>query len=231
MAAEGTGHRVGMPDLTPHETQRDLREALKLVAVTLKEAELPFALTGGYALWARGAPEPSHDVDFVVAEDDAAEARTLLAGRGLEVVQPPEDWLFKVYVGDEPDRAMVDVIFRTNGTPVGRDRLVGVEQVEVESVLMPVLPATRLMADRLGAMEEHACDFQATLPVARAVREQVDWAEVAELTADNAFAGAFLYLLERLGVIEPLAGPAAGEPAGEPDGGVATPLRRTSRAS
>ena len=44
--------------------REELREALKLVAVALKESGVPFALTGGYAVWARGGPEPDHDVDF-----------------------------------------------------------------------------------------------------------------------------------------------------------------------
>jgi len=177
-----------------------LREALKLVAVTLKEGTAPFALAGGYALWARGGPEPDHDVDFVVAEEDAGTVAELLTDRGLEVVQPPEDWLFKVYVDD----AMVDVIFRTSGEPVLRDRLVEADEVEVESVRMPVLSATVLMSDKLNALEEHACDFGAVVPVARAVREQVDWAEVATRTGDNDFAVALLFLLERLGVIDPV---------------------------
>ena len=49
-----------------------LREALKLVAVLLKETGVPFALAGSYGLWARGGPEPDHDVDFMIAEEDAA---------------------------------------------------------------------------------------------------------------------------------------------------------------
>jgi hypothetical protein len=178
--------------------QRQLREALKLVAVALKDGGAPFALTGGYALWARGGPEPDHDVDFVVAEEDAAGAAELLAGRGLHVVQPPEDWLFKVYVGD----AMVDVLFRTGSEPVGRDRLAHADEIEVESVLMPVLSATELMVDKLGALEEHACDLGRITPAARAVREQVDWDEVAGRTAGNPFAEAALFLLRRLGVVE-----------------------------
>ncbi|HWJ09115.1 MAG TPA: hypothetical protein VNS46_07045, partial [Nocardioides sp.] len=98
--------------------QGALREALKLVAVVLKEGELAFALAGSYGIWARGGPEPDHDVDFMVAEEDALRARDLLAERDLVVVQPPEDWLFKVFV----DGAMVDIIFRVNGEPLGRDR-------------------------------------------------------------------------------------------------------------
>lgn len=182
------------------DVRRGLREALKLVAVALKEGEVPFALAGGYAVWARGGPEPDHDVDFVVAEEDAESVADLLAGRGLEVVRPPEDWLFKVYV----DEAMVDVLFRTNGESMTRAVLAEVDRIEVESVQMPVLAATVLMGHKLNALEEHACDFGRLLPVARAVREQVDWGEVRSETADNDFAVAFLVLLERLGVVEPV---------------------------
>lgn len=187
-----------MDAATDMETGVDLREALKLVATTLKEGGLPFALAGGYALWARGGPEPEHDVDFVVAEDDAARAAEILAGKGLRVEQPPEDWLFKVWVGE----AMVDVIFRTNGESMTRDTLAEVDAIEVESVRMPVLQATVLMVHKLLALEEHACDFGRVLPVARAVREQVDWGEVRAATAGSPFASAFLLLLERLGVVD-----------------------------
>jgi hypothetical protein len=179
------------------EVQSGLRKALKLVAVALKEGDAPFALTGGYALWARGGPEPDHDVDFIVAEEDAAATAELLAERGFDVVQPPEDWLFKVYVDD----AMVDVLFRAGAEPVARERLQHVDHIEVESVRMPVLTATELMVDKLNALEEHACDFGAVVPAARAVREQVDWAVVAKRTADNPFAEALLFLLGRLDLI------------------------------
>lgn len=176
----------------------DLREALKLVASTLKDTDIPFALAGGYAVWARGGPEPDHDVDFVVAEEDEARAAGILAERGFRVEQPPEDWLFKVWIDD----AMVDVIFRTHGEPMTREVLAEVDPIEVESILMPVLSATVLMVHKLSALEEHACDFGRLLPVARAVREQVDWDTVRSGTQGSPYAEAFLFLLERLDVIE-----------------------------
>ncbi len=182
-----------MTDSTPP----DLREALKAVAVGLKQSGLPFALIGGYAVWARGGPEPDHDVDFLVAERDALEAAQALAGRDFNVVQPPEDWLFKVFV----EGAMVDVIFRPSGKPADRALVERATTEEVLSVQMPVLPATELLAQRLGAMDEHSCDFARMVPVARALREQVDWARVAEETADNDFAAAALFLLRRLAII------------------------------
>ena len=181
------------------DEQDKLREALKLVAVALKEGEVPFALAGGYALWARGAPEPHHDVDFVVAEEDREQAASLLAERGLDVVQPPEDWLFKVFV----DGAMVDVLFRLRSEAVTHDDLTDADELEVESVRMPVLDSTSLISSKLSALDERACDLRRIIPAARAVREQVDWDQVATEVAGNDFAEVTLILLERLGVIRP----------------------------
>lgn len=183
-----------MPDEGRGDVQRGLREALKTVAVALKEIEVPFALAGSYGLWARGGPEPEHDVDFLVAEDDAPRVMERLAEHGLQVVQPPEDWLFKVFIG----QSMVDILFRTAGTPVTRKHFEGVDEIEVESVAMPVLSATTLMIDKMLAMEEHACNLTAALPAARAVREQIDWERVRTSVKDNPYASAFLYLLDRL---------------------------------
>jgi hypothetical protein len=179
------------------EEQSHLREALKRVAVSLKRSGVPFALIGGYAVWARGGPEPDHDVDFMVADRDAAAAAEWLATEGFQVVQPPEDWLFKVFTDD----VMVDVIHRDAGDPASRDVVVDADEIEVLSVLMPVLSATELLVQKLAAMNEHACDLGRLLPVARALREQVDWERVRDETKDNDYAAAFLFLGERLGVV------------------------------
>lgn len=182
------------------QPEPDLREALKRVAVALKETGYPFALAGGYAVWARGGPEPEHDVDFLVAEDDAADVAAALAAESdLQVVQPPEDWLFKVFT----DGAMVDVLHRDAKEPAERGMLEDADEIEVISVVMPVLSGTRLMVQRLHAMNEHASDFGRSLPVARALREQVDWDLVRRETDDNDYAVAFLFLLERLRIIPP----------------------------
>ena len=182
---------------TADTEQQDLREALKAVAVALKESEAPFALMGGYAAWARGGPEPDHDVDFLVAAEDAHELEHLLADQGFSVVQPPEDWLFKVFV----ESSMIDIIHRVSGEPARRSDVERATPLEVLSVEMPVLPATDLMVQKLHALDEHYCDFAQLIPTARALREQVDWAEVRSATAHNDFAAALLFLLERLGVV------------------------------
>ncbi len=178
------------------EEQDSLREALKRTAVALKQGNIAFALGGGYAGWALGGPEPEHDVDFLVAEQDAEQAERVLADAGLRVEHPPEDWLFKVYYGD----AMVDVIFRVVGTPVEPALLQRTQELDVISVHMPVLNATDLLATKLLALSEHACDLGKVLPAARSLREQVDWDRLRDDTGHNPYAMAFLHLAERLGV-------------------------------
>lgn len=62
-----------------------LREALRAAASALKARGPRFALAGSYALWAHGAPEPSHDVDLVVAETDVAAAAVTLSDAGFAI--------------------------------------------------------------------------------------------------------------------------------------------------
>ena len=179
------------------EEQDALREALKRVAVALKQDGVAFALGSGYAGWALGGPEPEHDVDFVVAEADTERATRVLAEAGLRVEHPPEDWLFKVFTDDG---SMVDVIFRVNGVPVGTELLEEAVEREVLSVRMPVMSATDLLVTKALALSEHSCDFGKVLPAARALREQVDWDALRSRVQDNPYAQAFLVLVQRLGV-------------------------------
>jgi hypothetical protein len=169
---------------------------MKRVATTLKAAGVPFALTGGYASWARGGPEPVHDVDFVLVEEDMPRALQALADAGLRVEHPPEDWLEKVYDGD----ALVDLIFRPADRPVTREQLARAEELRVDSVLMPVQPATDILASKLLALSEHFCDLARLFPHARALREQIDWSALRRDVEHWPFARAFLALCDDLGI-------------------------------
>ncbi|MGY1722999.1 nucleotidyltransferase family protein [Blastococcus sp. SYSU DS0533] len=179
---------------SPREQVRDL---LKRTAVALKQADVPFALCGGYAAWVRGAPEPDHDADFLVPAGEAERAAKALADAGLQVVDPAEDWLLKVV----RDGVFVDVIWRTCGRPVETDLVDRAEVLPVLSVQMPVMAPTDIVVSKLMALDEHYCDFARLLPVARALREQVDWGQVAAEVAENDFAVVFLHLLDRLEIV------------------------------
>jgi putative nucleotidyltransferase-like protein len=178
------------------ERHDHLRDALKRAASALKQHGPQFALGGGYALWARGAPEPVHDVDLVVAEADADPAAATLQEAGFRIERTPEDWLFKAH----SDGVFVDVLHRLNGTPVRSETLQAVDDLEVLGIRIPVLRATDVMTTKLQSLTEHYCDFGSLLPTVRAVREQLDWDRIRRDTADQDFAAAFLFLTDRLGI-------------------------------
>lgn len=181
------------------DAPRGLRESLKRVAVTLKEAKIPFALGGSYACWARGGPEPVHDVDFMLREADVPRAVEELTATGLRPIDPPEDWLTKVYDGD----VLVDLIHHPVGRAVTTEMLERSSQMSVDSVRMPVLDATDWFEMTLLALEERYCDLGRVLPMIRAMREQVDWHQVHRATAESPFAEAALLVATRLNLIPP----------------------------
>ncbi|MCM4080661.1 nucleotidyltransferase [Paractinoplanes hotanensis] len=184
----------------PHRVDEGLATTLKKVASTLKSAGIPFALGGSFAVYAHGGHSSDHDVDFLLREEDRDQALAELAAVGFRTEQPPEDWLVKVY---DEDR-MVDLIYRPVETPVTMETLADTEQISVEAIFMPVLSATQLMVHKLLSYSQHYCDFATGLPVARSLREQIDWARVRRETSKSPYAEAFLILLDRLDVV-PLA--------------------------
>ena len=183
---------------SPSSAPSSLREALKRSTAALKADGVPFALGGGYALWVHGAPEPEHDVDVVITEQDVPAAVDSLSRAGFRIERPPEDWLFKAYLDD----ALVDVLHRMNGNPVPEELVRGALEYEVLGVKIPVLAASTIITTKLLSMSEHYCDFSGLLPVVRAVREQLDWPAIQRATEGHPFAEAFLVLLDRLAIAE-----------------------------
>jgi Uncharacterised nucleotidyltransferase len=188
---------VSIPEPAVEAVEADLLDTVKKAAVELKRADLPFALCGGWAGYARGGPRSDHDADFALLDRDVPAALDALTAAGFEPdTDAPEDWLTKVW-----DRGnLVDLIFRLSGEPVTEAILDRADRLEVGSVQMPVLSATDLVVTKLLTYRDHYADFGSSLPMVRALREQVDWAEVRARTADSPFAEAFLVLADRLGI-------------------------------
>ena len=182
----------------PSEQSPDLLDSLKVAAAALRDAEIPFALAGGLAVWAHGGPPTEHDIDLMIRPEDASRALTTLGDAGLEVESPPEGWLVKAWHGD----VLLDLIFDPKGIDVD-DRFLGhCQNVNVAAVDMLVIPLDDLLVSKLLALTEHNLDFAPPLEWARAIREQVDWPAVAARTAASPFARTFLTMLAELGVID-----------------------------
>ncbi|MGW7268013.1 hypothetical protein [Streptomyces sp. NPDC054842] len=184
----------------PRDRNQAILEAAKQVGAILKRNEYEFALAGSVAVYAHGGTgNLQHDADFCIRPEDAGPVADTLRASGLEVYAPPEDWLLKAKcLGQD-----IDLIFELAHQPVDSDLLGRADMLSVDSVQMPVLAPTDLMRSLLAAFSEHHCNFGAVLPIARALREKVDWEQVRETCGSAPMPDAFLYLLERMEVIAP----------------------------
>jgi hypothetical protein len=170
---------------------------MKRAAAALRDAGIPFAVGGGFAVWARGGPSSEHDVDLMIREQDAARALDVLGDIGMRTERPPEGWLVKAY----DDDVLVDLIYAPSGVDVDDALFARCEEHNVHGMPMPVLPADVVLVSRLLALTEHHLDFEGLLAMARAVREQVAWDEVRERTRSSPYARGFIVLGEELGII------------------------------
>ena len=176
----------------------DLLSAMKRAAAALRDHDVPFALAGGVAVYARGGPESDHDVDFIIQPEDAERALEILAAAGFRCEKPPEGWLYKVY---DDDGAMIDLIFAPNNRPEAVEQIIAhADELEVYAITMRVMNVTDVLATKLLALKEHEVDYDSVLEIARACREQIDWDVLRDLVSGHAYAQAFFTLVEELGL-------------------------------
>jgi hypothetical protein len=174
-----------------------IEQALKKSAAALREADIPFLLGGSLASWARGGPETRHDLDLMIKPQDADAAIKALAAVGLRPEDPPEEWLVKAWDGD----VLVDLIFAPKGMEMTDEVIARGEVLSVLGMEMRVMALEDVLVTKLMALTEHSLRYESLLPIARALREQVDWEDVRTRTSESPFARAFFVMLEGLGIV------------------------------
>jgi predicted nucleotidyltransferase len=175
----------------------ELLATLKKASAALRDEGIPYLLGGGLACWVRGGPESDHDLDLMLKEEDAERALDVLARQGMRPEKPPEGWLYKAWDGE----VLVDLIFRPSGFEITDEVIERGEELEVEAMTMRVMRPEDLLVTKLHAMTEHSINYRSCLEIARALREQIDWDDVRERSADTPFGRAFFVIAEGLGVV------------------------------
>ena len=183
-------------------TFEDIAETMKRAAAALRDADVPFALAGSLATWARGGPETTHDLDFVMRPSDSERAATALEEVGMRSEDPPEEWLLKAWDGNG---VLVDLIFGPSGLDPDKV-LERAETISVMSMELRVMALEDVIATKVLSLTEHSVDYATLLVMARALREQIDWGAVRRRTAGSPFAEAYFVLLDRLGITSEPAG-------------------------
>jgi hypothetical protein len=176
----------------------DIEHTFKRAVAALREAEIPFLVGGTLASWARGGPEPRKDLDIMVRPQDSERALAALAGMGMTPERSEEEWLLKARDGD----VVVDVIHRPKGMTIDERVIDRAEEMDLLAMGVRVMALEDVMVSKLLALSDHELDLESPLQIARSVREQIDWDDVAARTAESPYARAFLTLVEELGITQ-----------------------------
>src|SRR3954451_16936585 len=131
-----------MPSAPPPE---EMLTTMKRTAAALRDAGIPFAVGGSFAVWARGGPSSDHDVDIMILAAHADAALDTLADIGLRTERPPEGCLVKAHDGN----VLVDLIYAPSAVDVDDELLARCEEQNVHGMAMPVLPADVVLTSRL----------------------------------------------------------------------------------
>ncbi len=176
----------------------EMLTTLKRVSAALRDAGIEHALAGAPACWARGGPDHGDDLDFLLLPRDAERALAALAEAGLRPERPPEGWLVKAWDGD----LLVDLLTEPIGVSAA-DALARATEMRVGGMPIRVCAIEDVLCSMLLARNEVYLDFVGPLRVVRALREQIDWADLRLRTASSPYACGFLALCEALEIIAP----------------------------
>ena len=171
---------------------------MKRAAAALRDAGIPFLLAGGIASFVYGGPPSDHDVDFVLKPADADRALAELEQAGFRPEKPPEPWLYKAWAED----VLIDLIFQPAGLEITDEVIDRGEEREVFAMPMRLMRPEDILATKINAMTEHTLNFESCLEIARALREQIRWADLRDRTLESPFSKAFFMIVEELGIAQ-----------------------------
>jgi hypothetical protein len=182
---------------------RLLRDLMRHACASLLDAEVRFALMGGFAVWARGGPQPpmTEDVDLAIRARDIDDAANALQRAGFEIVNPDQGWLVKA-LHDATNRAgerlQVDLIHSPIGLPITDEVLDRATHAYVAGMPVPCLAPIDMMTTKLLVLAPNDLDYTGVVGRARVLREQFDWDELERRAAGNDVALGFFDIARRL---------------------------------
>lgn len=193
--------------LGKNEVAAELTDSLKRSIAALERQEIPYVLGGGLGCWARGGPPSSNDIDLMLKPEDAERAQEALAEAGMRPETPPEQWLRKAWDGD----ILIDLIYEPSGMTVDDEVIARGEKMSVEAMEIRVMDLDDILTTKLLALDEHSADYRDLILITRSLREQIDWEQLRERTAESPFARAFFALADGLEISPGAAAAASAE--------------------
>lgn len=154
----------------PEEAVGFYVESLRL----LKESEIPFLLSGTYALACfTGITRPTKDLDVFCKPSDAPKILAFFKARGYEIQMEDERWIGKVWRGEH----FFDVIFNISSAsiPITDDWFSEVYEAEVYGTMVRVTPPTQFILSKLFLQTRYRYDAADVVHVILIKHDEIDW--------------------------------------------------------
>ena len=145
-------------------------ESLRL----LKESEIPFLLSGTYALSCfTGIVRPTKDLDVFCKPSDAPKILGYFKSKGYDIEMEDERWFGKVWRGDH----FFDVIFNISSAsiPITEDWFQKVYEAEVYGTTVRVTPPTQFILSKLFLQTRYRYDAADVVHTILIKHDEIDW--------------------------------------------------------
>ena len=154
----------------PPEAVDYYAQSLKL----LKEAGLPFLLSGTYALSCyTGITRPTKDLDVFCKPSDAPKILNFFRNRGYSISIEDDRWIGKVWKDDN----FFDVIYNisTASIPITEEWFSEVYEVEVYGTKVRITPPTEFILSKLFLQDRYRYDGADVAHVILKKHDEIDW--------------------------------------------------------
>jgi hypothetical protein len=145
-------------------------ESLRL----LKESDIPFLLSGTYALSCfTGISRPTKDLDVFCKPSDAPKILSYFKGLGYEIEMEDERWIGKVWRGDH----FFDVIFNISSAsiPITDEWFQEVYEADVYETRVRVTPPTQFILSKLFLQTRYRYDGADIVHTILIKHDEIDW--------------------------------------------------------
>lgn len=157
----------------------NFQRVIEKVTTRLDEADIRYALIGGFAMALRGVQRATIDLDFILMLDDLEKAHTIFTGTGYTRAFHSEN--VSHYISDDLEMGRIDILHAFRGPTLGM--LERAERIEVDAgYALPVVHIEDIIGLKIQASVNDPkrtardwADIQIMLENAAEAGQQIDW--------------------------------------------------------
>lgn len=162
------------PEASPFEPPAPAEKFYSEVVRLMAESEIPFLLSGTYALACyTGITRPTKDVDVFATAGDTLKLLNFFSGRGFDIEMVDERWLARITRGE----LFVDIIFNmpTASTHVTPEWFQRAPRARIFDAAVSLVPPTELVWSKIFVQDRYRYDGADVAHMILKRHDEIDW--------------------------------------------------------